>query len=247
MHREMVRRVLGSPVGFFDATPRGRVLNRFSTDLDHVDTRLYMATKQVMQTLPVAVAKIAVTGLQSLAAGLLGGLAVAIFILLLGYLAKASNAARRIESVEYSRLLQHMTETCDSMAVVRSYGVQERFCVHGYRLIDATMRAMSAYIDIMRTVRFSGGLCGLVVILATLAFVTFTERSSTSAAYDASSIGLALSSSMGLRDVVIKPQSITHLVAVVALTVDEFSLEPSIGTLRESNLSSSTFVLGLLL
>ncbi|KAL1487263.1 hypothetical protein MTO96_031035, partial [Rhipicephalus appendiculatus] len=78
----MVWRVLKSPFRFFDATPRGRVLNRFSTDLDNIDTRLFMSTKQVMQTLPVAVAKIAVTGIQSLGSGILGGLAAAIFVVL---------------------------------------------------------------------------------------------------------------------------------------------------------------------
>ncbi|XP_075556540.1 ATP-binding cassette sub-family C member 2-like [Dermacentor variabilis] len=198
MHREMVRRVLSSPVRFFDATPRGRVLNRFSTDLDNVDTRLFLAAKQVMQALPVAVAKITVTGLQSMTAGLLGAFAAAIFVVFMVYLAKASNAARRLESVEYSRLLQHVTETRDTMTVVRSYRVERRFCGHCYRLIDATIRALITYIYIIRTVRFSGGLSGIVTISATLASMMLTARPSPSAAYEGSTIGLALSSSMGI-------------------------------------------------
>ncbi|KAL1478905.1 hypothetical protein MTO96_052278, partial [Rhipicephalus appendiculatus] len=112
------------------------------------------------------------------------------------YLAKASNAARRLESVEYSRLLQHVTETCDSLAVIRSYRVEGQFSRHCYRLADATMRGLATYIDILRTVRFAGGLCGLVITMATLAFVMSTPSSS--AAYDGSSIGLAISSSMGI-------------------------------------------------
>ncbi|XP_050038235.1 ATP-binding cassette sub-family C member 2-like [Dermacentor andersoni] len=194
----MVWRVLSSPVSFFDATPRGRLLNRFSTDLDNVDTRLFLAAKQVMQALPVAIAKIIVTGLQSTTAGLLGALAAAIFFVLMVCLAKASNDARRLESVEYSHLLQHVTETRDTMTVVRSYRVEERFCSHCYRLIDSTIRALVTYLDIVRTLRFSGGLSGIVTISATLASIMLTPRPSPNAAYDGSRIGLALSSSMGI-------------------------------------------------
>ncbi|KAH6925075.1 hypothetical protein HPB50_000297 [Hyalomma asiaticum] len=198
IHHGMTWGVLSSPVRFFDATPRGRILNRFSTDLDGIDTRLFIATKQVMQTLPAAAAKITVTGLQSILAGLLGSLAAGIFIVIVAYLAKACNAARRLESVEYSRLLQHVTETRDSLAVVRSYRVQEYFSRHCCRLVDASIRGLAAYVDVMRTVRFSGGICGLVITMTTVAFVMFGAGSNGSGGYDGASVGLALTSSMGI-------------------------------------------------
>ncbi|KAH7972724.1 hypothetical protein HPB52_016250 [Rhipicephalus sanguineus] len=200
MDRFVRPREVYNPLGHWDRRPLlrrwGRLLNRFSTDLDNIDTRLFVSTKQVMQTLPVALAKITVTGIQSLGSGILGGLAAAIFVVLVAYLAKASNAARRLESVEYSRLLQHVTEARDSLAVIRSYRVEGHFCRHCYRLADATIRGLATYIDILRTVRFSGGLCGLVITMATLAFVVSTP--SNGAGYDGSGIGLAISSSMGI-------------------------------------------------
>ena len=34
MHEKMMRAVLRSKISFFDATPTGRIMNRFSKDLD---------------------------------------------------------------------------------------------------------------------------------------------------------------------------------------------------------------------
>ncbi|XP_049527541.1 ATP-binding cassette sub-family C member 2-like [Dermacentor silvarum] len=82
LHDAMIRSVLRSPVHFFDATPRGRVLNRFSADIDNIENRFFLAAKQVLETFAVGVARIAVTALQTPAAGLVGGSTTAIFILL---------------------------------------------------------------------------------------------------------------------------------------------------------------------
>ncbi|KAH7942119.1 hypothetical protein HPB49_020752 [Dermacentor silvarum] len=198
LHDAMIRSVLRSPVHFFDATPRGRVLNRFSADIDNIENRFFLAAKQVLETFAVGVARIAVTALQTPAAGLVGGSTTAIFILLVAVVAKASNAARRLESVECSRLLQHVAETRDSLSVVRSYGVEARFCGHCYRLVDVAMRALLALFDCLRSVRFLGGLCGFLVILASVVFGVLVSGVDQDVAADGSTVGLTLSSSMGI-------------------------------------------------
>ncbi len=38
LHRQMLQRVLGSTMAFFDTTPVGRIVNRFSKDIDEVRT-----------------------------------------------------------------------------------------------------------------------------------------------------------------------------------------------------------------
>ncbi|KAH7972820.1 hypothetical protein HPB52_017587 [Rhipicephalus sanguineus] len=194
----MIRSVLRCPVHFFDATPRGRVLNRFSADIDNIETRFYLAAKQVLETIALGVARIVVTGLQSPATGIVGGSVTATFLFLVAIVAKASNAARRLESVECSRLLQHVAETRELLGIIRSYGVADRFCGHSYRLVDVALRPLVALFDCFRSVRFLGGLCGFLVILASIVFGVLASGTSRDAATDGTTMGLALSSSMGI-------------------------------------------------
>ena len=36
LHERMLKRVMGCPMSFFDSTPTGRVMNRFSKDMDEI-------------------------------------------------------------------------------------------------------------------------------------------------------------------------------------------------------------------
>jgi len=40
LHCGLLRGVLSGPLGFFDVTPSGRILSRFSSDIETVDNRL---------------------------------------------------------------------------------------------------------------------------------------------------------------------------------------------------------------
>lgn len=42
MHRHILHGCLRAPMGFFDTTPTGRILSRFSKDVDVIDTTLPM-------------------------------------------------------------------------------------------------------------------------------------------------------------------------------------------------------------
>ena len=46
MHNDLLNNVLRSPMSFFDMTPVGRLLNRFSKDVDTMDTDLHMQIQQ---------------------------------------------------------------------------------------------------------------------------------------------------------------------------------------------------------
>ncbi|XP_070378170.1 ATP-binding cassette sub-family C member 3-like [Dermacentor albipictus] len=198
LYKAMIRSVLGCPVVFFDATPRGRVLNRLSTELDAIDSRLFIGCKQLLQSLTAGIARIIVTGLQVPTAAVLAALAVTFYLFAMVILAKASNMARRFESVHVARLLQHVAETRDTLSVIRSYGVEDRFGAHCYRLVDAAMTALQTLVDCLRCCRFLGGLCGFVVILASVVFAILPPGRIQNVAADGSSVGLVLSSSMGV-------------------------------------------------
>lgn len=54
MHHDTIARVLYAPMGWYEATPSGRVLSRFTSDLNAVDVRLSMDVDNLIQMIFMA-------------------------------------------------------------------------------------------------------------------------------------------------------------------------------------------------
>ncbi|KAG0414967.1 hypothetical protein HPB47_007848 [Ixodes persulcatus] len=80
LHYDMLSHVLSSPVSFFDSTPRGRVLNRFSIDFDMIDVRYYITLKTSIQNALLAISKLSVVATQSPVVLGIGGVGAVIFV-----------------------------------------------------------------------------------------------------------------------------------------------------------------------
>lgn len=49
LHKQILETIIRCPMSFFDITPIGRILNRFSRDIDVVDNTLGFVTRRVLQ------------------------------------------------------------------------------------------------------------------------------------------------------------------------------------------------------
>ncbi|XP_070397467.1 ATP-binding cassette sub-family C member 2-like [Dermacentor albipictus] len=194
LHHDMLEHVLLSPVSFFDATPRGRILNRFTADLNDVDTRMAVLGRQTIQNSLLALSRLAVVGTESLAVIAVGIVVLVVFIVGLGVLTRAVNATRYIRSAHFSRVLQHVTETVDSLTIVRVFGMTERFYERFCRLADQNLRVSLASVTCSRLTRTFAVACSQVIVLSALIFtvVGVDPRD----VLRSSSIGLSLNSSL---------------------------------------------------
>ncbi|KAL1426960.1 hypothetical protein MTO96_003259 [Rhipicephalus appendiculatus] len=193
LHGAMLRSVLLSPVSFFEATPRGRLLNRFSGDLNYVDCQFYVTTKEVLQTFTVVLARLGVVGTETLAACLLGVVAIGAYLVVMVVTVRAASAVRSLDTACMSRMLQHLTETRDSMSSVRCYGAVSLVCRRFYRLLDGAVRYFWTLAGAVRFTRVAGGFAGLCAVL-TLVFAMLWSTTPLSP----SGIGLSLSSAMAI-------------------------------------------------
>ncbi|XP_075526511.1 ATP-binding cassette sub-family C member 2-like isoform X3 [Dermacentor variabilis] len=196
LHHKMLERVLFSPVSFFDTTPRGRILNRFTADLSGVDNRMATLSRQMVQNGLVALSRLAVIGTESTAVIVVGLVVLIVFGVGTALLTRAVNATRFIRSAHFSRLLQHVTETVDSLTIVRVFGMKERFYERFCRLADQNLRVSLASVTCSRLARTFAMACSQTMVLATLVFtVAMGEYGD---APRSSSVGLALNSSLAI-------------------------------------------------
>ncbi|KAJ2083952.1 hypothetical protein H4R24_000395 [Coemansia sp. RSA 988] len=141
IHNSMLTSVMGSPVSFFDTTPIGRVINRFSSDLARLDDMLPRSVFDITNTFT----KIA-------AAAIIIAYTTPLILLLVPPLVLfyrkdqqrflySSRELRRLESTTRSPIIAHILESINGMSTIRAYGQQSRFLVENENRLALNIRA----------------------------------------------------------------------------------------------------------
>jgi ABC-type multidrug transport system fused ATPase/permease subunit len=140
LHDSLLDRILGAPLRFFETTPIGRILNRFSRDVDTVDTAVMLALRRFIQRL---IQILTILGLVSFAAPWF--LAVTPFVsLMFIYVARqylnASRELKRYESTTKSPIFAQFSETLTGVSTIRAYGTSNRFTANCNGKVDENNR-----------------------------------------------------------------------------------------------------------
>ncbi len=141
LHNNLLRRIMRAPTSFFDSTPTGRILNRFSSDIYTIDESLPFTLGMLASML---FACIATLGIISFVTPLF-----LVFLFPLGYIYRytqqyyiaSSRELKRLDSISRSPIYNHFTETIDGVTVVRSYDMEGVFVETNRQRLDANQRA----------------------------------------------------------------------------------------------------------
>jgi len=127
IHDNMLWNVIRAPMQFFDITPLGRLINRFSGDLDKVDSQVPAASRYILQiTLSLAI---------TVSTIIIGSPMIAVFALpLLWYgnnvrLLYIPNRRKssRMTSAAYSPILAHIEDSIKGQSLLRTYDRTQYF------------------------------------------------------------------------------------------------------------------------
>ncbi|XP_034128594.1 multidrug resistance-associated protein 1 isoform X6 [Drosophila guanche] len=127
LHTTLLYYNLRWPMELFDTTPLGRIVNRFSKDIDTIDNVLPFNIRVVMGQGFMVLATIVVISMSTPIF-----LAVVVPIALLYYFAQrfyvaTSRQLMRLESVSRSPIYSHFGETVTGASTIRAYNVGDRF------------------------------------------------------------------------------------------------------------------------
>ena len=128
LHEEMLQSVFGAPVAFFDVTPQGRILNRFSSDMVIVDEELSQSISQLTNSLFSVFGAIA--AIAAATQGIFLLLCVPLVVLyekIQRYFRKSNTAIARLQSVALSPIYTDFSQALTGLSTIRAYGVGKRF------------------------------------------------------------------------------------------------------------------------
>jgi ABC-type multidrug transport system fused ATPase/permease subunit len=140
IHDNLLRAVMHAKFRFFDSTPLGQLMNRFSKDVESVDQEVAPVAIGMLHSLASVI--MIVILISVITPGfLIAGVFITLVYTALGavYL-NSSRDLKRLESVQRSPLYQQFGETLNGIVTIRAYGDGPRFIVDNHRRINAYNR-----------------------------------------------------------------------------------------------------------
>ncbi|KAL1925554.1 uncharacterized protein VTP21DRAFT_437 [Calcarisporiella thermophila] len=140
LHHRLLVRVMNAPLRFFDTTPIGRIVNRFSKDMQTIDQEVMNGIGIFLVEIAACITVLAViiTITPSFLIFALGILFS--YVMVCMYYLRTSRELKRIESVTRSPIFSHFGETLMGVTTIRAYGMEHRFRAENLNRIDATNR-----------------------------------------------------------------------------------------------------------
>ena len=190
LHERMAFAIFRSPMSFFETTPAGRILNRFSSDIYRVDeilartfNMLFVNTGRALFTLGVITASTPVFLVLIVPLGV-------IYLLYQSYYLRTSRELKRLDSVSRSPIYAHFQESLGGITTIRAYRQQGRFALENEWRMDANLRAYFPSINANRWLAVRLEFLGSVIILAAATFAIISV--STGSGLSAGMVGLAM-------------------------------------------------------
>ncbi|KAL2004862.1 hypothetical protein VTN00DRAFT_3135 [Thermoascus crustaceus] len=127
MLQNAMTRVLRAPMAFFDTTPLGRIVNRFSKDIHAMDNELLDAIRiyGITITMIISVMVLIIVFYHYFAIAL--GPLFLLFILAANYYRASARQMKRHEAVLRSHVFARFGEAISGTACIRAYGLQGQF------------------------------------------------------------------------------------------------------------------------
>ncbi|XP_028401657.1 multidrug resistance-associated protein 1-like [Dendronephthya gigantea] len=127
LHERLLGNLLRLPLTFFETTPLGRIVNRFSKDIDVIDTMIPRSLLWFFQTFVSILGTIFLICYSTpLFITVLLPLAVMYMLIQRLYVA-TSRQLQRLESISRSPIYSHFFETLNGVSTIRAFGAQQRF------------------------------------------------------------------------------------------------------------------------
>jgi len=150
LHNRMLKSVLYGVVTFFDTTPTGRILNRFSKDMDEIDVKLPFSSEALLQGMLICI------GFLIMIAYVFPGFLLAciplviVFTIFFLCFRSGIRGLKRTENISRSPLFSHVSSSLEGLITIHSFSQTNRFVNTFKGMLDEHSGAMFMFQSAMR-------------------------------------------------------------------------------------------------
>ncbi|XP_074476742.1 ATP-binding cassette sub-family C member 3 isoform X2 [Sebastes fasciatus] len=141
LHSNLLTNKLHTPQSFFDTTPIGRLINRFSKDIYVIDEVLPSTVLMFLATFFISLSTmIVIVASTPIFAVLIVPLTLA-YVFVQRFYVATSRQLKRLESVSRSPIYSHFSETVTGCSVIRAYGRHSAFVLMSDMKVDENQKS----------------------------------------------------------------------------------------------------------
>ncbi|XP_050696667.1 ATP-binding cassette sub-family C member 5-like isoform X1 [Eriocheir sinensis] len=188
LHNHMFISILRSPMSFFDTTPTGRILNRFSRDLDELDVRVPFFLEFLLQGLLFVAGQIILVCFIYVWFIIPLVFISVLFLVVDIFLNAGVRELKRLDNTLKSPITQHIGSSISGLSVIRTFDKEKLFTHRMYKYLDKHSAALLVFRLSNRWFTFRMDIISMMVTLAITAICVFTKGAVSTAL-----AGLALS------------------------------------------------------
>lgn len=140
LHARLLVRVFRAPIRWFDRIPVGRIINRFSRDIDVLDTEIVWSFSNLFDTVITMFGVLIMISIITPAFIIPATLVVIVFAFIAQLYITCNLAIRRLISTHRSPIYSLVSDSINGCATIRAFGQQQRFALENEKRIDAFNR-----------------------------------------------------------------------------------------------------------
>ncbi|KAJ3230012.1 Multidrug resistance-associated protein 1 [Chytriomyces hyalinus] len=142
LHENGVEGVLNSPIWWFESQQIGRIMNRFTKDMNAIDRLLFPNVFQVIAGVGALLSMIVILAITS-PYFLIGVIPLTVlYLYVLGLYRSTKRQLRRLESTQRSPLFSHIAESLEGVTTIAAYNKQAYFGAITTNLLDHSNSAL---------------------------------------------------------------------------------------------------------